>query len=330
MKSRRACAAALVTAMSFVLFTGGGARAQGNALDLVRGDADLNDNVELTDAISVLSFLFLGGELLSCTAIADATANGVLDLTDPVFVLNHLFLGGPAPPPLSGFENRTCQEPDAGSIAEGETVYLSPDPQSDNVFEFSCATCHDSVPADQQEMRRPGHTLHDAIRRSSFKNGQITEFLGAANVCREDWLLTTAWTDGSEDFLDLVSYLHSLTPVGTAPTYTHEISAPVNQGPSNGDVQIGCELFHDSCVVCHGPNASGSPRAPGLFFPKLGEVLYDPDFLRAKVRLSGPVGSIYPGLEGGVMPFWTQEQLSDDELEHVVAYLMQIEPSPCP
>jgi hypothetical protein len=41
-----------------------------------------------------------------------------------------------------------------------------------------------------------------------------------------------------------------------------------------------------------------------------------------RVRTSGRTDSpIYPGLTGGIMPFWAGDRLSDDELRDLVAYL---------
>jgi hypothetical protein len=66
-----------------------------------RGDADASGGIELTDAIAVLSFLFLGGSASGCSESADADDNGSLELTDGVFILIYLFSGG-APPPDPG------------------------------------------------------------------------------------------------------------------------------------------------------------------------------------------------------------------------------------
>ncbi len=65
-----------------------------------RGDADDNGVLQLTDAIRILGFLFLGGTPPTCLDAGDADDNGVLQLTDAIRVLGFLFLGGapPAPP----------------------------------------------------------------------------------------------------------------------------------------------------------------------------------------------------------------------------------------
>jgi hypothetical protein len=65
----------------------------------LRGDADGNSAMELTDAIAVLGRLFLGGEAPGCPDAADANDDGELNLTDPIAILSRLFLGREALPP---------------------------------------------------------------------------------------------------------------------------------------------------------------------------------------------------------------------------------------
>jgi hypothetical protein len=62
-----------------------------------RGDADGNRQLELTDAVRILNFLFLGTGTLSCREAANSDDNRALELTDAIRVLNFLFIGGPPP-----------------------------------------------------------------------------------------------------------------------------------------------------------------------------------------------------------------------------------------
>ncbi len=62
-----------------------------------RGDADDSSDLQLTDAVNILNFLFIGGPAPSCMEAADADNNGRLELTDGVVILNFLFTGGPPP-----------------------------------------------------------------------------------------------------------------------------------------------------------------------------------------------------------------------------------------
>ena len=72
---------------------GGGAAAP----EFRRGDVDHSGTIQLTDAIRVLEFSFLGKEAPDCLDAADADNNGTIQLTDAVRILGYLFLGGPAP-----------------------------------------------------------------------------------------------------------------------------------------------------------------------------------------------------------------------------------------
>ncbi|MBI4602753.1 MAG: hypothetical protein HY721_12420 [Planctomycetes bacterium] len=67
-----------------------------------RGDADQNGTLQLTDAVQVLGYLFLGipTKVPDCLDAADADDNGQVQLTDAVRILGFLFLGlGPPAPP---------------------------------------------------------------------------------------------------------------------------------------------------------------------------------------------------------------------------------------
>ena len=71
----------------------------------VRGDASGDGVVDISDAVKILNFLFLGGPARCCEDALDANDDGAVDIGDPVFALNFLFLGGakiPAPYPLAG------------------------------------------------------------------------------------------------------------------------------------------------------------------------------------------------------------------------------------
>ena len=65
----------------------------------LRGDSNQDSEVDISDAIAVVSYLFLGGETLQPEQAADINADGELDLADAVYLLNFLYRGGPQPPP---------------------------------------------------------------------------------------------------------------------------------------------------------------------------------------------------------------------------------------
>ena len=64
----------------------------------LRGDSNSDSTFDISDPITILRFLFLGGEVLGCRAAADANGDGGIDITDAIYSLNFLFLGGEALP----------------------------------------------------------------------------------------------------------------------------------------------------------------------------------------------------------------------------------------
>lgn len=65
-----------------------------------RGDTDTSGTAQITDAIAIFGFLFLGEEEPDCLDAADVDDNGQVQITDGINLLNFLFLGGidPMPP----------------------------------------------------------------------------------------------------------------------------------------------------------------------------------------------------------------------------------------
>jgi hypothetical protein len=84
-----------------------------------RGDTDNNGQLQLTDAVRILGFLFLGQTSPTCLDAADTDDNGQLQLTDAVRILGFLFLGQ-IPPEPPGPTTQPCgpdvrlESPDLG------------------------------------------------------------------------------------------------------------------------------------------------------------------------------------------------------------------------
>ena len=63
----------------------------------LRGDVDQSGDLQLTDAVAIFSYLFLGDSEPGCLAAADADGTGEINLTSGVFLLQFLFIGGQQP-----------------------------------------------------------------------------------------------------------------------------------------------------------------------------------------------------------------------------------------
>ena len=74
-------------------------------LAFLRGDANLDRQVDISDALAILDYLFLGQPAPGCLDAADADDSGAVDLSDAVNILGFLFLAREGlPPPHGCFE----------------------------------------------------------------------------------------------------------------------------------------------------------------------------------------------------------------------------------
>ncbi len=97
-------------------YTGSQAR-----LRFLRGDCNDDGNIDISDAVCILNWLFLGGATPGCLAVTNANGDPGADLSDPVYMLNHLFLGGPAP---------VMPFPDCGPMPDDENMPCDLQPKS--------------------------------------------------------------------------------------------------------------------------------------------------------------------------------------------------------
>ena len=78
----------------------------------VRGDANSDGSVNLTDGVVPLLYLFSGGAAPACLDSADTNDTGSIEITDAIIVFSWLFSGGAAPAnpsPLSpGYSSEEC------------------------------------------------------------------------------------------------------------------------------------------------------------------------------------------------------------------------------
>lgn len=69
----------------------------------IRGDSNADAQVDLSDAVATLQYLFIGGMQPPCLDAADVDDDGEIAITDPIALLGYLFLGGrPIPAPWPG------------------------------------------------------------------------------------------------------------------------------------------------------------------------------------------------------------------------------------
>ncbi|MFH2055585.1 MAG: dockerin type I repeat-containing protein [bacterium] len=61
------------------------------------GDADGDGEINISDAIFLIQYIFAGGPAPSPLFIGDADCSGGLNISDVVYLINYIFAGGPVP-----------------------------------------------------------------------------------------------------------------------------------------------------------------------------------------------------------------------------------------
>jgi mono/diheme cytochrome c family protein len=201
----------------------------------------------------------------------------------------------------------------ASPLAGGQAVYEN---RVEGANTFTCSTCHALREPTDDGLRRPGHPIGDATRRPNYKNGQVPRMLDAVNSCLTEWMNADAWTESDPRYTALHRWLDEQAGSGAAPALKiQRVDPPAVL--TGGDAERGLATFNGACAVCHGANAEGTQKAPKVSGLGLGA-----GYVATRVRTSGRSNSkVYPGLTGGVMPFWGADRLSDAELVDIVAFL---------
>ena len=83
-----------------------------------RGDPNSSGTIDISDAIGIFGFLFLGSLDPACLESADAQNDGRVDISDGIAILSFLFTGGPPPAAPGPAEAQCGVDPDPPGSAE--------------------------------------------------------------------------------------------------------------------------------------------------------------------------------------------------------------------
>jgi hypothetical protein len=124
-------------------------------------------------------------------------------------------------------------------LLPGRAVYQEPLTDGNT---FACSTCHALSEPTSNGIRRPGHPIGDATRRSHWKNGRAASFLEATNSCVSEWMGAPAWTETEPRFLALRDFLEAEAGTRAAADLSFAIVDPP-ENLAEGDPERGRALF---------------------------------------------------------------------------------------
>lgn len=175
------------------------------------------------------------------------------------------------------------QDPPAQATDRGDTLYTT-----------HCARCHGADGLGGQSEAAPALVgmpvaLVDLVLRTNRMPPAHPDGSGVGPV---DW-------DDERRMILLAHLTEEFDLEGTLPD------------PSEGQADVGREVFATHCAACHGYTADGGVAGGGAFTPRL--VGLDAVTIAEAIRM-GPFE----------MPAFAEEQISDDEVAHVAAYIDEV------
>jgi thiosulfate dehydrogenase len=198
-----------------------------------------------------------------------------------------------------------------------------------NVFE--CADCHQVAPDWETDRIFPGYSLVDSAYRESFWGGYERTLLDAMGFCRLVFMRGTPFDENDEDARAILEYLLSLSETDPAPALPLTVTLNIDADRiPRGDPTEGGALYDRACKHCHGVPGGHTPdrfRGDAVDMPGdeagWAKLYDDPDFagipygliVIEKVRHGRFFGI------SGIMPLFSTEALSDEELGAILAYL---------
>ena len=214
---------------------------------------------------------------------------------------------------------KTVERP---AVERGESLAGDPDFSSSSANYLACNDCH-SRTTDEGTRVYPGYPLENSAGRESWWGGYEPQYLGAVDFCVRKFMRGQALEAGQPKGDALYEYLASISPETSSPALPLTITKNISL-IAGGDAVAGEAIYDAACRHCHG-SPSGSGRLHGSITPLDDDLWADYDVIfpgtdhRVVVAEKVRHGSFF-GI-GGVMPFFAEERLSDEDLASVMAYL---------
>jgi thiosulfate dehydrogenase len=206
----------------------------------------------------------------------------------------------------------------------GRELFASAALSRNSFNQLACADCHATAADDPRPL--PGAPLPGVVLRPSYWGGDETDLLESINACLTSFMLETkGLAPDDAAAVDLYAYLASLPPeLPDARPFT--VVREVADVTAAGDPARGEATYASACGWCHGAPATAEGRRVALAVVVPDETLAehgdDPAYDVRLVFIEKIRHGRYLGF-GGLMPPFSTEVLSDDDVADVLAYLGQ-------
>ncbi|MBM4282049.1 MAG: cytochrome C oxidase Cbb3 [Deltaproteobacteria bacterium] len=206
--------------------------------------------------------------------------------------------------------------------AAGEALFHDPRVSRSPFNSVTCATCHDDGTADPAATL-PGASLVDVVFRPSWWGGQAGSLKQAVDACFVHFLREQPLAADDPRGRALYEYLLSISRREATPPAPLTIVENVTTVGA-GDPRRGSAIWDRACASCHGAPRTGQGRSderasivPAASAGFAAETGFPVELVIVeKVRHGGFFGV------GGVMPPFSVEALSDDDLRDLLGFVL--------
>lgn len=212
-----------------------------------------------------------------------------------------------------------CQPPTAADV--GARLFADPRFSDSEFNAFSCATCHSG--GEDEGAPRIASALTGVVRRASWWGGYAPRLLDAVDFCNVYFMRGDPLDREDPRARALYEYLLSISPAGSDSTPRPLTPVENVTTVARGDPRRGEEVWNASCRICHGDPGTGSGR-----ISELASIVPDASVEFAEQNAFDPALVIIEKVRhgqffgvGGNMPFYSLENLSDDDLGALIAFL---------
>jgi thiosulfate dehydrogenase len=209
----------------------------------------------------------------------------------------------------------------------GARLFSDPALSTSPFNSFACSTCHAVSPppvapaAGPPARIDPGYNLHNVLGRPSWWGGERFRLLDAMNYCLFEFMGGRELKPDEPQARQLYEFLAANSPDASAPALPITVVKLITPlSDLTGDSARGKTLWDVSCGRCHGEphTAKGALTGRAGVVPELTVNVFA-DRAREAVIEKVRHGKFFH--IGGIMPLYSLETLSDQQLVDIVTYL---------